>query len=262
VVVGGGYIGLEAASVLRKFDKQVVLLEALDRVLSRVAGERLSRFYEEEHRAQGVDLRLEARVASIEGEDEVTGVRLEDGGVVDCQMVVVGIGIVPSVEPLIAAGAEAANGVAVDRQCRTSIPDIFAIGDCAYHANGFADGEGIRLESVQNAHDQATVAAKAIMGEDAPYDAVPWFWSSQYDLKLQTVGLSQQHDQAVLRGDPRHRSFSIVYLKQGRVVALDCVNATRDYVQGRKLVMERLPLDPVALADAQTPLKDIADQVA
>ncbi len=257
VVIGGGYIGLEAAAVLAKFGKKVVLLEALDRVLARVAGEPLSRFYEAEHRAHGVDVRLGVAVDCIEGEGRVTGVRLASGEVIPAQMVIVGIGIVPAVEPLIAAGAEGGNGVAVDHQCRTSLPDVFAIGDCALHANRFADDMPIRLESVQNANDQATLVAKTIMGQDLAYDAVPWFWSNQYDLKLQTVGLSTGHDAAILRGDPAARSFSVVYLKEGRVIALDCVNATKDYVQGRKLVVERLSPDPVALADAGVPLKEL-----
>lgn len=258
VVIGGGYIGLEAAAVLAKFGKKVVLLEALDRVLARVAGEPLSRFYEAEHRAHGVDVRLGAAVECIEGEGRVSGVRMQDGEVIPAQMVIVGIGIVPAVEPLIAAGAQGGNGVAVDHQCRTSLPDIFAIGDCALHANRFADDMPIRLESVQNANDQASLVAKTIMGQELAYDAVPWFWSNQYDLKLQTVGLSTGHDHAILRGDPANRSFSVVYLKDGRVIALDCVNATKDYVQGRKLVVERLSPDPAALADASVPLKEIA----
>ncbi len=258
VVIGGGYIGLEAAAVLAKFGKKVVLLEALDRVLARVAGEPLSRFYEAEHRARGVDVRLGAAVDCIEGEGRVSGVRMTDGEVIPAQMVIVGIGIVPAVEPLIAAGAQGGNGVAVDHQCRTSLPDIFAIGDCALHANRFADDMPIRLESVQNANDQATLVAKTIMGQDLAYDAVPWFWSNQYDLKLQTVGLSTGHDAAILRGDPANRSFSVVYLKEGRVIALDCVNATKDFVQGRKLVVERVSPDPAALADASVPLKEIA----
>jgi 3-phenylpropionate/trans-cinnamate dioxygenase ferredoxin reductase subunit len=258
VVIGGGYIGLEAAAVLAKAGKKVVLLEALDRVLARVAGEPLSRFYEAEHRAHGVDVRLGVAVDSIEGTDHVTGVRLADGEGIPAQMVIVGIGIVPAVEPLIAAGARGGNGVAVDHQCRTSLPDIFAIGDCALHANRFADDMPIRLESVQNANDQATLVARTIMGQDLAYDAVPWFWSNQYDLKLQTVGLSTGHDATVVRGDPASRSFSVIYLKDGRVIALDCVNATKDFVQGRKLLLDRLSPDAAKLADTDTPLKDLA----
>lgn len=257
VVIGGGYIGLEAAAVLRKAGKKVVLLEALDRVLARVAGEDLSRFFEKEHRDHGVDLRLSAQVEAIEGTTHATGVRLADGTVIPADLVIVGIGIVPAVEPLIAAGAEGGNGVLVNAYCQTSLPDIYAIGDCAAHENHFAEGVVIRLESVQNANDQANVVAKSICGIDAPYHALPWFWSNQYDLKLQTAGLSTGHDQTVLRGDPATRSFSVIYLKQGKVIALDCVNATRDYVQGRMLVTAGVAADPDLLANPETGLKSL-----
>lgn len=257
VVIGGGYIGLEAAAVLTKFGKAVTIVEAQDRVLARVAGEALSRFYEAEHRAQGVTVRLNESVACIEGEERISGVRLADGTVLAAQMAIVGIGIVPAVQPLIAAGAAGDNGVAVDAQGRTSLPHIYAVGDCAAHANDFADGAVIRLESVQNAHDQATVAARTIMGREVAYHAVPWFWSNQYDLKLQTVGLSTGHDQAILRGDPASRSFSVVYLRQGRVIALDCVNAMRDFVQGKALVAGGATVPVEALADAGRPLKTL-----
>lgn len=257
VVIGGGYIGLEAAAVLAKFGKKVVLLEALDRVLARVAGEALSRFYEAEHRAHGVDVRLGVAVDCIEGEAKVRGVRMAGGEVIPADMVIVGIGIVPAVEPLIAAGAQGNNGVAVDAQCRTSLPDIFAVGDCALHANRFADGMPVRLESVQNANDQATLVARTMMGQELAYDAVPWFWSNQYDLKLQTVGISTGHDAAVVRGNPATRSFSVVYLKEGRVIAIDCVNAVKDFVQGRKLVVDRISPDLKKLIDHQVPLKEL-----
>ncbi len=255
VVIGGGYIGLEAAAVLSKAGKKVVLLEALDRVLARVAGIELSRFYEKEHRDHGVDLRLGVCVDAIEGDGRVTGVRLADGEVIPADLVIVGIGIVPAVEPLVAAGAEGGNGVLVDELCKTSLPDIYAIGDCAAHENAFAEGAVIRLESVQNANDQANVVAKGIVGDEAAYHAIPWFWSNQYDLKLQTAGLSTGHDQAVLRGDPATRSFSVVYLKAGRVIAIDCVNATKDYVQGRMIVTAGLHATAEQLADTETPLK-------
>lgn len=258
VVIGGGYIGLEAAAVLTKFGCNVVLLEALPRVLARVAGEELSSFYQNEHLSKGVDLRLEVQVDCLVGNDgKVTGVKLVDGQVLPADMVVVGIGIVPAVGPLIAAGAAGGNGVDVDEFCRTSLPDIYAIGDCAAHANAFAEGAVIRLESVQNANDMATTAAKDITGKGEPYHALPWFWSNQYDLKLQTAGLSIGHDATVLRGDPASRSFSVVYLRGGKVIALDCVNAMKDYVQGRKLVEAGLAITPEALANAEVPLKEL-----
>ncbi len=255
VVIGGGYIGLEAAAVLSKLGKQVTLLEALPRVLARVAGEDLSRFYEAEHRAHGVDLRTGMAVEGIEGEGRVSGVKLADGTVIPADVVIVGIGIIPSIGVLVAAGAAGGNGVDVDEQCRTNLPHVFAIGDCAAHANGFADGAVIRLASVQNANDMATVVAKTITRQDASYGATPWFWSNQYDLKLQTVGLSTGHDATVLRGDPGARSFTVVYLKQGKVIALDSVNCAKDYAQGRKLVEQRVAADPAALADPAIPLK-------
>lgn len=256
VVIGGGYIGLEAAAVLSKFGKQVVLLEALPRVLARVAGEDLSSFFEADHRAHGVDLRTAAAVVALHGEGRVSSVELSSGEMLPADMVIVGIGIVPCVEPLLAAGAQGGNGVLVDTQCRTSLPDVFALGDCAAHANSFADGNQIRLESVQNANDMATVVAKTICGQEAIYAATPWFWSNQYDLKLQTVGLSGGHDQAVLRGDPATRSFSVVYLKQGKVIALDCVNNVRDYSHGRRLVELGTMVDGAEIADSTSQLKE------
>jgi 3-phenylpropionate/trans-cinnamate dioxygenase ferredoxin reductase subunit len=243
VVIGGGYIGLEAASVLTKLDCSVTLLEALPRVLARVAGEELSAFYEAEHRAHGVDLRTGAKVDCIVGEGKANGVRLHDGEIIPADMVIVGIGIAPAIEPLVAAGARAGNGVEVDEFCRTSLPDVFAIGDCAAHANKFAGGATVRLESVQNANDMASTVAKAIAGTPLPYQATPWFWSNQYDLKLQTVGLSMGHDETEIRGDRAARSFSIVYRKQGKIIALDCVNAVKDYVRGRKAIETGSSLD-------------------
>ena len=257
VVIGGGYIGLEAAAVLTKLGCSVTLLEALPRVLARVAGEDLSAFYQAEHRAHGVDLRTEVSVVEIVGADGVvTGVRLGDDTVCPADLVIVGIGIIAAVAPLLAAGAAGGNGVDVDEFCRTSLPDVHAIGDCAAHASHFAEGAVIRLESVQNANDMAATAARDICGKPQPYAATPWFWSNQYDLKLQTVGLSGGHDATVLRGDPAMRSFTVIYLKHGRVIALDCVNSVRDYAQGRKLVEARAVVAPADLADTTRALKE------
>lgn len=258
-VIGGGYIGLEAAAVLTKLGKRVTVLETMDRVLARVAGEPLSRFYEAEHRAHGVDVRLGVTVECIEEKDgRAAGVWLANGEIVDAQMVIVGIGIVPAVEPLMAAGARGGNGVAVDEYGRTSLANIFAIGDCAMHPNPYADGLSIRIESVQNANDLANTVARVLTGEPEPYNSVPWFWSNQYELRLQTIGISAGHDVSVTRGDIASGSFSIIYLKKGRVVALDCVNATKDYVQGKALVVGRIAADPIRLGDLATPLKNIA----
>ena len=256
VIVGGGYIGLEAAATLRSAGCEVTVVETLPRVLARVAGPELSQFYQDEHARQGVTIRLDSTVEGIEGDgNRVTGVKLGDGTAIPADMVVIGIGIIPAVGPVIAAGAAGANGVDVDEYCRTTLDDIYAIGDCAAHANPYADGAVIRVESVQNANDMANTAARAIMGDKQAYNAFPWFWSNQYDLRLQTAGLSVDHDETVLRGDPTTRKFSVIYLKEGRVIALDCVNNTKDYVAGRKLVEARLTPDHGVLADTDTPLK-------
>ncbi len=260
VIVGGGYIGLEAAAVMRKLGKQVTVIEALDRVLARVAGPILSRFYEGEHRTQGVDLRLDATLEMFETDerDRATAAILTSGEAIAMDMGIVGIGIVPEVGPLVSAGAAGGNGVDIDSQCRTSLPDIYAIGDCAAHGNPYADGAHIRIESVQNANDMARVAAMSIMGAPVDYDAVPWFWSNQYDLRLQTVGLSIGFDDCVLRGDPASRSFSLAYLRGGQLIALDCVNRTKDYAQGRALVAAKAVPDKEQLADGERTLKEVA----
>jgi 3-phenylpropionate/trans-cinnamate dioxygenase ferredoxin reductase subunit len=258
VVIGGGYIGLEAAAVLTKLCCSVTLLEALPRILARVAGPDISAFYEADHRAHGVDLRTNVSVDSLVGDGgKVSGVKLADGSVIPAEIVIVGIGIIPSVAPLLAAGAEGANGVNVDDHCRTSLPDVYAIGDCAAFACAYAEGAVMRVESVQNANDMGTSVAKAICGDPQPYHAFPWFWSNQYDLKLQTAGLSVGYDATVLRGDPVMRAFSVLYLKDGRLIALDCVNVIKDYVQGRKLVEAGAVIDPTKLADTTVPLKEL-----
>jgi len=229
-------------------------------VLARVAGEVLSRFYEAEHRSHGVSIQTHVTVECIESSGgRVSGVRLSSGDVMPCDVVIVGIGIVPSVQALIAAGARGSKGVDVDESCRTSLPDVFAIGDCAAHCSRFAAGARVRLESVQNASDQATVVAKVIAGGAGTYDSVPWFWSNQYDLRLQTVGLSIGHDQALLRGSVDQRSFSVIYTKAGKVIALDCVNCAKDYIQGgRALVVGGVAATADRLTDSSIALKDLA----
>jgi 3-phenylpropionate/trans-cinnamate dioxygenase ferredoxin reductase component len=259
VVIGGGYIGLEAAAVLRKLDCDVTVVEMQDRLLARVAGKPVSEFYAEEHTRQGVDIRLSQGISEVQGEDgKVTGVVLESGETIPCDMVIVGIGIVPAVAPLIAAGAAGSNGVDVDVFCRTTLDDIFAIGDCAAHANPFANSAVIRLESVQNANDMANTVAKAIMGDKQPYHALPWFWSNQYDLKLQTAGLNIGYDDTILRGDPENRKFTVVYMKEGRPIAFDCVGTMKDYVQSRKLLEKGADkIDPAVLADTDVQIKEM-----
>lgn len=255
VVIGGGFVGLEAAAVLSKHGKSVTVVEAQPRLLARVAAGPVSDFYKAKHEAHGVTILLGAQVEALEGDGRVSGVRLADGRLLPTDVVIAGIGLVPSVAPLGLSG----NGVAVDAHCRSELPDIYAIGDCAAHVNDYAGGAVIRLESVQNAVDMAKAAAAHIVQGDAakPYSACPWFWSNQYDLKLQTVGLSLGHDETVLRGDPASGSWSLVYLRAGAVIALDCINAPRDYVQGKALVERGIRADNGLLADADVPLKSL-----
>ncbi|WP_298163266.1 FAD-dependent oxidoreductase [Brevundimonas sp.] len=260
VVVGGGYIGLEVAAALVNLGRTVTLVETSPRLLSRSASEPLSDFLHAEHTRQGVDIRLNAKVAAVEAQDGVVAsLTLEDGENLPADLLLIGIGIDPLIDPLQQAGAElGAGGVLVDSRCRTTLPDVYAIGDCAAHVNAYGDGRVLRLESVQNAHDQAAVVAAELVGKGADYDALPWFWSDQYDLKLQTAGLSLDFDRAIVRGDIASRSFSIVYKRDGVVIALDCINAPRDYIQGRSLVTRRSTASDETIADVTSPIKSLA----
>ena len=243
LIVGGGYIGLEAAAVLSGLGKQVTLTEAADRVLARCAAEPLARFLEAEHRARGIDLRLNTPDIDASGFD----------------LVIAGIGITPNAEPLLAAGAEGGDGVLVDDHCRTSLPHVWAAGDCALHRNPFGPPDPIRIESVQNASDMAATIARALTGQPQPYRAIPWFWSNQYDIRLQTVGLSHGHDEVLVRGDPATRKFAVIYRRTGRVIALDCINNVRDYVQGRALIESGVQVDAALLTDPDRPLKSLLE---
>ena len=258
VVVGSGYIGLEAAAALSKCGKQVTVVEGMSRVLAREGGEALSRFYEAQHRAHGVEILLNAKVHTVERKGpRACGVRIKGDQVVPADLVIVDAGITPACEPLLSVGAKGANGVVVDAYGRTSLPYIYALGDCAIHPSPYAEGALVRLESVQNACDMATTVAKAISRELEPYTAVPSFWSDQYDLRLRTAGLYSHHDDSVMRGDPASGSFSIIYRRKGRVVAVDCVNASNEFFHGRALVQNRVAADPAALADTRVPLKEL-----
>jgi 3-phenylpropionate/trans-cinnamate dioxygenase ferredoxin reductase subunit len=258
VVVGGGFIGLEVAAVGIKLGLKVSVLEGLPRVLARVTVPEISAFFERVHREAGVDLRTGVQVTALEGESAVTHVVLDDGSRVAADFVVVGIGLIPNTELAQQAGLAVDNGIVVDEHTRTSDPDIVAAGDCTNHPNEFL-GRRIRLESVQNAMEQARAAAHTLMGKDAPYRAVPWFWSDQYDLKLQMVGLSAGFDRLVLRGDPAtQRSFAAFYLREGHLIAADTVSRPQDFMFAKKLVAARTRLDPAQLADESVALKTLA----
>lgn len=261
VVIGAGYIGLEVAASLTKLGKHVTVIEALDRVLARVAAPELSEFFKRQHEAHGVTLHLGALVQCVEGAGgRVRNVVLEGGAALAADLVIVGIGIEPQVAPLLAAGAPGANGVEVDDHCRTSLADVYAIGDCALHRNRFGPDRRVRIESVQNAVDQGMIAALDIIGEGKPYTAVPWFWSNQFDIKLQTVGLNIDYDRVLVRGSPDSGRFSIIYLRDGKVAALDCVNLVKDFVQGRALVEAHAIADGAQLTNPEVPLKSLVPQ--
>lgn len=257
-VVGGGYIGLEVAASARKLGHEVTLVEALDRVLARVTSPVVSRFFESKHTAEGVNILLNTGVTAIEGADgRVTGVRLSTGEVLPADAVVVGIGIIPNCELAIETGLACDNGIVVDELCRTANPNIFAIGDVARHPNVFAPGP-LRLESVPNAVDQAKTVVGVITGNPVPYADLPWFWSDQYDIKLQSAGLAIDYDDIVVRGSPEASPFSACYLRDGTLIAIDCINSIKDFMAAKKLIASRAKPDRAQLADPAVALKDLA----
>jgi 3-phenylpropionate/trans-cinnamate dioxygenase ferredoxin reductase subunit len=255
VIVGAGYIGLEVAAVARKYDLNVTVLEAMDRVMARSASKVVSEFYERIHREAGVVFHLNTGVEGFEGADKVTGVRA-GGKIFAADIALVGIGVLPNCEIAEAAGLKCGDGVYVDKTCTTEDPAIFAAGDCTRHHG--RNGDLIRLESVQNAIDQAKHAALAMVGKPTTYSEVPWFWSDQYDLKLQIAGLAKPGDQIVLRGDPAARKFAVFHLREGAVAAVEAVNAAPEYLIGRKLIADSAHVAPERLADTAIPMKNIA----
>jgi len=257
VIVGGGYIGLETAAVLRSGGMNVTVVEMMERVMQRVTAPEVSAFYTRVHREEGVDIRCNLGVAAFEGQGRVEAVRCGDGTRLPADLVIIGVGIVPNVELARDAGLKVENGIVVDQHARTSDPAIVAAGDCTWHHNPIYD-RWLRLESVQNATDQARVAADTLCGKSTPYNALPWFWSDQYDLKLQIAGLSQGYDEVVTRGErDQGRSFAAFYLKQGRVIAVDAVNRPPEFMTGKKLITEARAVDKVRLADAAVPMREL-----
>jgi 3-phenylpropionate/trans-cinnamate dioxygenase ferredoxin reductase subunit len=234
VVIGAGYIGLEAAAVAAKAGMSVVVLEAAERILGRVSGPIVADFFARAHRAQGVDIRCGIRVQALEGSARVEAVVCSDGTVL-ADLVIIGVGIEPNVELAAEAGLACDNGIVVDEFTRTSDPNIHAAGDCSNHPNALV-GARMRLESVQNAIDQARAAASNLAGKERAYAELPWFWSNQYDMRLQIVGLSQGHDATLMRGSPGAPPFSVMYLRAGKLIAVDTVNAPRDHLAFRKLL--------------------------
>ena len=261
VIVGAGYIGLEAAAVARQLGLEVTVLEMADRVLARVTSPVMSAFYEAEHRAQGVDIRTGAQLASLKGESAVEAAVLANGTEIPADIVLVGIGILPNVELAQEAGIACSNGILTDRDARTNDPRVFAAGDCSarplvhYGRNG-------RLESVHNAIEQGKLAAAAIMEKPRPPEDCPWFWSDQYDVKLQIAGLSTDYDEIVVRGDPAERKFAAFYLRGGKLIAVDAVNSPPEFLASKKLIMSGACLAPDLLSDTSKTMKEIAANAA
>ena len=257
VIVGAGYIGLEVAAVARQAGLEVTVVEMADRVMSRVVSPEISDFYQIEHTNQGVKLRLSTGVSALGGKKRVKSVVTSEGEEIPADIVIIGVGIVPNTELALAAGLEVDNGIVVDDHCSTTDPDVYAVGDCTLHPNGIYD-RMLRLESVHNALEQAKTAAANICGQGTAYCQVPWFWSDQYDLKLQIAGLSQGYDDVVIRGNPAERSFSCLYLAEGRLIAVDAINAPRDFMQSKQLIADGAAIRTEQLADAGIQLKELA----
>ena len=256
VIVGAGYIGLEVAAVSRQLGLDVTVVEMADRVMSRVVSPEISAFYQQQHTQHGVCLLLSTGLESFHGEGRVQSVACNGGQSLPADLVVVGVGIVPNTELAEAAGLETNDGIVVDDQCQTSAENIYAVGDCTRHPSATYQ-RSLRLESVHNALEQAKTAASNICGVETHYAQVPWFWSDQYDLKLQIAGLSQGYDEVVLRGSRTERSFSCLYLKDGQLIAIDAVNAPRDFMQSKPLIEKRARIDKALLADSSVMLKDM-----
>jgi len=259
VIIGGGYIGLEVAATARELGLDVTVLEMAERVMNRVTCAEVSSFYEREHAHHGVRIICNAKVRALAGDPHsrrVRAVLTEDGAEHPADVVIVGVGVLPVDELATAAGLECSNGIKVDQHCRTSDPHVYAAGDCTQHEN-LHYGRWLRLESVDNAFEQATTAAQNLLGVPTVHDKVPWFWSDQYDLKMIIVGICQGHDTVVTRGAPSSRSFSACYLRNGELVAIDSVNSPKDQMAARKLIAARARPQIDKLADPAIALKDV-----
>jgi 3-phenylpropionate/trans-cinnamate dioxygenase ferredoxin reductase subunit len=257
VVVGAGYIGLEVAAVARQHKLDVTVLEAAVRPLARVTSPEVAGFFLDEHTAQGVKFSLSAQLAVFKGVERVRGVGLADGSELGADVVVVGVGISPETGLAEQCGLKVENGIVVDRAMRTSDPSIYAIGDCVVRPLVHYGDRMERLESVHNAIEGAKIAAAAITGQTAPVEEAPWFWSDQYDLKLQIAGLSKGYDRVLLRGDPKERAFAAFYYQGGRLTAVDAVNRPAEYLGAKQLIQRGKSVAPEVLADLSTPMKDI-----
>ncbi|MFJ4428815.1 NAD(P)/FAD-dependent oxidoreductase [Streptomyces bobili] len=259
VVVGGGFIGLEAAAVFRSAGRRVTVVEAAERLIARAVAPVTSEFYRQAHERRGTQIRLGTGVAAIDGaEGRVCGVQLTDGSCLRADLVLVGIGVEPRLELAEQLGLHCKGGVVVDGFARTSNPRVVAAGDCTVFARPSPTRELMRLESVQNAVDQARTAGATLAGVAFPHTAVPWFWSDQDTLKLQIAGLSAGHDAIVVRGDCKAERFSVLYYRSERLIAADCVNRAADYIAVRRALAQELTIPKSLAGDESIPLKNLA----
>ena len=253
-IVGGGYIGLEVAAVGAKRGLDVTVFETADRLMARAVSQPVSDFYAAEHRRAGVKLNLSTSVESFVGKEKIEGIRA--GGIThQAELVLVGIGVLPNDMLARESGLPCQDGINVDQNAMTADPSIFAAGDCTRHLG--REGVEIRLECVQNAIDQAKHAAQAMLGRPKTYSEVPWFWSDQYDLKLQIAGMARATDRTVLRGEPASRKFAVFHLRDGAVAAVEAVNAAPEYMIGKKLIADGALVAPERLADLSIPMKQM-----
>lgn len=257
VIIGAGYIGLETASALRKLGASVTVLEAADRVLQRVTAPEVSAFYDRVHREESVDLRVGVGVMAVEGQTRVERVRLANGQQIAADLVIVGVGVAPNIELAQEAGISVEDGILIDACGRTSDPDVYAAGDCTSYYDRRYDRR-LRLESVPNAVEQAKSVAAAICQKDKEISALPWFWSDQFDIKLQIAGLNTGYDHVVLRGDSTvGRNFACFYFNQGRLIAADCINRPQEFMFSKRAITQGLEVDQALLADEATDLKSL-----
>ena len=253
LIVGAGYIGLEVAAVARERGLDVTVLEAADRVLGRVVCPQMSTFYQSRHRRAGVEIRLNAAVDAFVGTDRVEAVQIRSGERFACDLVIAGIGVLPNVELAEGAGLTCSNGISVDCYARTEDPRILAAGDCTSHPHPMVRGH-VRLESVHNAVEQGKAAGFSLLGREQGFIDTPWFWSDQYDLKLQIAGIAQGYDRVVVRGEMEPTGFAVYYLCANRLVAVDAVNSPRDFITAKKLIAGEARIPDTVIADVESDL--------
>lgn len=257
VIIGGGYIGLETAAMLTSTGMKVTVLERDPRILNRVSAPEISEFYSRIHAEEGVELITDVEISHLRGDKQVDEVVCSDGQSFPADMVIIGIGVIPNTELAQDVGLDIDNGIVVNAFAETSDPDILAAGDCTFHFNKHY-ARWMRLESIQNAVEQAKVAARTICGKRQEYDQIPWFWSDQYDLKLQIAGLSEGYDNLIVRGDiSQGRKIAVFYFKGELLLAVDAVNSPQEFMFGKRVLAQSLQLDREKLADTSVPMKDL-----